>query len=269
MTIIEQSSIGKISQQTNEDAIVVTDNFIAVIDGSTSKSSHRFHPTMSNGQYCMTLVRQYIESMPADTDCQHFCHNITQYIHFVYARMQADMQKLLQQPTERMAASAAIYSQARKELWLVGDCQCLVDGTFFDNPKPYEQPVAEMRSAFIRLQLMQGKHIEDFQQHDYGRDFILPVLIDSCQHQNKTFAVIDGFPMPTGKVRILDVSQAREIVLATDGYPFLCPTLAESEQQLACQLADDPLCINRFKATKGLMHGRHSFDDRSYIRFCP
>ena len=217
----------------------------------------------------MTLVRQFIQSMPATIDCQHFCQNITAFIRFIYTRMGTDMEKLHKHPTERMAASAAIYSQWHKEVWLVGDCQCLIDGQFHDNPKPYEQPVAEMRSAYIRLQLKQGKRPTDFQQHDSGRDFVLPVLIDSCQYQNKTFAVIDGFNMPFEKVKVLDVSHAHEIILATDGYPFLFPTLAESEQAIARQLADDPLCIRHFKATKGLMLGRQSFDDRSYIRFQP
>ena len=222
---------------------------------------------MSNGQYCMMLVRQYIESMPPTTDCSHFCQNIAAYIHFFYTRKQADMQLLQSHPTERMAASAAIFSRQRREIWLVGDCQCLVDGRLYENPKPYEQFIAEMRSAYIRLQLTQGRSVSHFMAHDDGRDFILPVLTDSCKWQNKSFAVIDGFPMPTDKVPVIEVSHATEIVLATDGYPHLCPTLAQSEQQLASLLAADPLCINSFKATKGMKQGNCSFDDRAYIRF--
>ena len=37
MKIIESSIIGKKSQEACEDGMVVTDDFIAVIDGSTSK----------------------------------------------------------------------------------------------------------------------------------------------------------------------------------------------------------------------------------------
>lgn len=265
--IIEQSSIGKKSQQACEDGLVATPHFVAAIDGSTSKSHTNFHPTMTNGQFCMTLVRQYIQSMPADIDCPHFCQNIAAFIHFAYTRLGAHLDWLEKHPTERMAASAAIFSKARHEVWLIGDCQCLVDGKWHDNPKPYEQLIAEMRSAYIRLQLKQGRKSEDFQVHDDGRDFILPVLVDSCQYQNKTFAVIDGFPMPIEQVRVIDVGGASEIVLATDGYPTLLPTLEQSEQALAQQLSADPLCIEHFKATKGLMKGNCSFDDRSYIRF--
>lgn len=65
------------------------------------------------------------------------------------------------------------------------------------------------------------------------------------------------------------VSASSEIVLASDGYPFLKPTLAESEEALANQIANDPQNISSFIATKGLVEGNKSFDDRTYIRFLP
>ena len=43
MDIIESSIIGKKSPEACEDGMVVTDDFIAVIDGSTSKTpKHRY-----------------------------------------------------------------------------------------------------------------------------------------------------------------------------------------------------------------------------------
>ena len=44
-------------------------------------------------------------------------------------------------------------------------------------------------------------------------------------------------------------------------------SLEESEAALSRQLATDPLCINTYKATKGVMEGNLSFDDRAYVRF--
>ena len=166
MTIIEKSKIGKKSPETCEDGIVVTDHYIAVVDGSTSKSRQQFHPTMSNGQYCMRQVCQYIESMPADLTAEKFCRLITSYIRFLYSQYDVDMELLTEIPTERMAASAVIYSVGRKEIWMVGDCQCLVDGVLYENPKPYEEPIADMRSAFIRLALLNGSAAEEFQNVD-------------------------------------------------------------------------------------------------------
>lgn len=54
MTIYEQAYPGQARcQPVCEDGIVVTDNFVAAIDGSTSKGKKRVNPSMRNGRYCM------------------------------------------------------------------------------------------------------------------------------------------------------------------------------------------------------------------------
>ena len=111
-------------------------------------------------------------------------------------------------------------------------------------------------------------HWLDFLHHDTARDAIIPHMLETMQQQNKTYAVIDGFPIPQQYVRVITLDfQPWEIVLASDGYPFLLPTLADSEQRLERQRLEDPLNIGTFKATKAFLPGNNSFDDRSYIRF--
>lgn len=46
--------------------------------------------------------------------------------------------------------------------------------------------------------------------------------------------------------RILHVDPGDDIVLASDGYPFLEPTLDQSERALAELKASDPHLISRF-----------------------
>ena len=58
-----------------------------------------------------------------------------------------------------------------------------------------------------------------------------------------------------------------EIILSSDGYPFLKDTLAESEEQLSNILHNDPMCFRLFKTTRGVIEGNLSFDDRCYCRF--
>ena len=93
-------------------------------------------------------------------------------------------------------------------------------------------------------------------------------MLQVMQNQNKTYAVVDGFPIPEDKVPVITIGfQPNEIVFASDGYPFLCNTLAESEQKLDEQRRNDPLNIHTFKATKAFVEGNNSFDDRTYVRF--
>jgi glycerophosphoryl diester phosphodiesterase len=268
MKIIEQSVIPKSPTKKSEDGIVVTNDFIAVIDGSTSKTPYQHCPWMSNGRYTMQLVSRYIRRMPADISCQQFCEGITRAIARHYW-LRFPKQRMAEHPEERLTASAIIYSRLRREVWFLGDCHCLIGGQYYDNPKPYEQPLAEMRAAKVESLLAEGYTESQLRQtHDPAREVMIPTMLEDMKNQNVTYAVIDGFPIPQQLVPVITLDfQPWEIVLASDGYPFLAPTLAETEALLDAQRKNDPLNIGQFKATKAFVEGNNSFDDRSYIRF--
>lgn len=263
MNIIEQTIVPKNPAKKSEDGIVVTPDFIAVIDGSTSKTDRRYSFLHSNGEYAMRLISRYIRRMPKTTTCHQFCVGITEYIRKHYRRSQ--LQRLLEHPEERLTASAIVFSRLNRQLWLIGDCQCLVGNEYYDNPKPYEQELAERRAAIIRQSPTPWDH---YLSNDTARTAVIPRMLETMKQQNVSYAVIDGFPIPEQHVRIVTLDfQPWQIVMASDGYPFLCPTLAESEAKLSEQKSHDPLNIGAFKATKAFVEGNNSFDDRAYIRF--
>ena len=264
MRIIERYILGKRSDDTCEDGIVTTVNHVAVIDGSTSKTPERVNPGMQNGRFAMQLVSDVISSLPAQTTMLQFCRIVTDAIDEAYNYYQQDPDIIQQHPERRLTCSAAVYSRYHREVWLVGDCQCIVEGKYYDNAKPEEAANAEKRSRYIKEHKLS---VEEVRRHDEGRDQIISDIIASMHSQNKTYAVIDGTPIYIKGVKVIAVPVDSEVVLATDGYPFLCNTLAESEQRLSQLLVDDPLLINQFKATKAYMEGNSSFDDRAYIRF--
>ena len=264
MKIIESSIIGKKSPEACEDGMVVTDDFIAVIDGSTSKTPKHLNPDMKNGRYAMMLISEYIrEELKADASVDDFCQGVTAYIYNkVYEKLGVE-ERLKEHPEERLTASAILYSRTRNEVWMVGDCQAIIDGKLYENGKPYEQEIARKRVELIEQGLSPAE----------ARKQIEPLLIEAMlSGQNQTYTVIDGFPIYREGVKVValktkPVSSPNEVVLASDGYPFLKPTLAASEAALAEQIANDPQNIHSFIATKGIVEGNKSFDDRSYIRF--
>lgn len=288
MKIIESSIIGKKSPEACEDGMVVTDDFIAVIDGSTSKTPKHLNPDMKNGRYAMMLISEYIrEELKADASVDDFCQGVTAYIYNkVYEKLGVE-ERLKEHPEERLTASAILYSRTRNEVWMVGDCQAIIDGKLYENGKPYEQEIARKRVELIEQGLSPAE----------ARKQIEPLLIKAMlSGQNQTYTVIDGFPIYREGVKVVSVSDScsvqdtvpasdtvpcsdsvsasgtisvssSEIVLASDGYPFLEPTLAASEAALAEQIANDPQNIHSFIATKGIVEGNKSFDDRTYIRF--
>ena len=275
MQLVEQSIIAKNPKKKCEDGIVVTKDYIAVIDGSTSKTDRRFSFFRSNGRYCMQLISQYIRHAKGNQTCTQFCNGVTRAIARHYSKR--DWSRLAAHPEERLTASAIVYSRLNREIWMIGDCQCLItslsvadgkpaaEAQYYDNPKPYEQELAEQRAAII-IQSPEPK--ERFLEHDTAREAIIPRMLETMQQQNKTYAVIDGFPIPPQCVRVITLDfQPWEVVLASDGYPFLEPTLQASEERLEWQRQNDPLNIGQFKATKAFAAGFNSFDDRAYIRF--
>ncbi|MBQ8486787.1 MAG: hypothetical protein IJ533_03945 [Prevotella sp.] len=271
MNIIEQIIVPKSPNRKSEDGIVITNNFIAVIDGSTSKSARQVSRFSTNGQYAMELVSKCISKMPANTTCHQFCVLVSRSLaratsggSFLTGRWFREP-KQVPDPVDRLAASAVIFSRLRREIWMVGDCQCMVNGQLFENPKPYEAELAAKRADIIS----NSPDKSQFLINDTAREAIIPMMKQIMrQQQNVKYAVIDGTRIPEEHVPVLTLDfHPQEIVLASDGYPFLCPTLKESEAALARQLANDPLNIGTFQATKGCMKGNRSFDDRAYIRF--
>lgn len=288
MKIIESSIIGKKSPEACEDGMVVTDDFIAVIDGSTSKTPKHLNSDMKNGRYAMMLISEYIrEELKADASVDEFCQGVTAYIYNkVYEKLGVE-ERLKEHPEERLTASAILYSRTRNEVWMVGDCQAIIGGKLYENGKPYEEKIARKRVELIEQGLSPAE----------ARKQIEPLLIKAMlSGQNQTYTVIDGFPIYREGVKVVSVSDSSsvqdsvpasdsvpcsdsvsasgtipssssEIVLASDGYPFLKPTLAASEAALAEQIANDPQNIHSFIATKGIVEGNKSFDDRTYIRF--
>lgn len=272
MEIVERYTKGKRSQETNEDTITVTNNFAAVIDGATNKSLTQVDSELSNGRYVATVIKDIISEMEKDISCEQFCILVSKSIYQIYEKKHI-LDRMIIHPEERLTASVIIYSETRKQVWMIGDCQALINRELYLNPKPADSYASNIRSNYINHELRSGASVSKFLCRDTGREMVVPFIIDCCAFQNSkecdalSFSVVDGFDINLAKVRVIDIdSSTKEIVLASDGYPKLLPTLAESESELKKQLEVDPLCINRFKSTKGLINGNLSFDDRSYLR---
>ena len=242
----------------------------------------------------MLRVARTLRRAPKDISLQQFCKEATKALRSKYR--QRDLPYLAEHPEDRLAASAVIFSRLRRELWLIGDCHCLVthhsslrsaegrllpkgrkntkhstqntQPLYISNPKPDESMLAEMRAAEVRRLLDNGVTVQQLLEEDTARPIIIPKMKECMKQQNISYSVIDGFPIPLKHVRQIPLTfEPFELVLASDGYPFLLPTLAESEAALDRQRHEDPLNIGSFKATKAFMTGCNSFDDRAYIRF--
>ncbi len=272
MRVIEQRVAPKTGRSEDcEDALLHTEHFAAVVDGCTRPPHPRWQGRRP-GQIALGLIRETLEALPATLDMPAAVAELTRCL-FAYYQSLGIEQILQNAPAERPAATLAVFSAKRREVWLVGDCQCLLDGELFTQRMKLDEVLGEVRSLVLHLELLSGRTEAELMRDDPGRKFIAPLLAQQPVFQNTfrdsqyAYGVIDGFPVPPQFCRVIPVPpDARQLVLATDGYPILFPTLAESEAYLRELLRGDPLCCRDFKATKSLGPGKQSFDDRAYLR---
>lgn len=270
MKVTEQFLKSKtITESDCEDSIFVSEHFAAVIDGVTTKSTMKY-ANETSGRACSQLLKKALEDLPLKSTANRAVEFLTSAVFSMYNETGIE-EHVMNFPAERASACIAIYSKFRNELWMVGDCQCMVDKTVYSNIKPIDSILSDIRSLFIKTELKLGKTVNELQINDSGREFILPLLKRLSVFQNSitknefTYGVIDGFKIPKSEIKVINLSHPTKVILATDGYPLLFETLAQSENYLKMILKNDPLCYHLIKTTKGLKPGNSSFDDRAYL----
>jgi glycerophosphoryl diester phosphodiesterase len=272
MRIIEKNIVShKGNIEDCEDAIIVTDNFACVIDGATSKSDRLWNGNTS-GFIASRIISEAIKSLPQEVSCCEAINNLTSSIANYYRKINI-FKELHDNPIHRFSAALALYSLYYSEIWMVGDCQCMTDNELHENTLLVDNVMSNARALYLHMELLKGKATSKLLEHDTGKDFIKPLLEKQWMFQNSTidspytYGVIDGFEVPKNAVKIVEVKEGTKyIVLSSDGYPILKPSLDESERILKKIISEDPLCINLFKSTKGVMKGQVSFDDRAYVK---
>lgn len=250
---------------------MTTDDFAAVIDGSTSKGNMQWSGK-TTGRTAMELLTDSIVSLPERSTAFTALEVLTERIRRFYVQ-HGLCEEVKWNPENRLTASCVIYSHFRKEIWMFGDCLCRFNGKTYTHPKHTDRVLSEIRADILAYLIRKGHSIESLQARDLAREWILPYLKDQCAFQNTrdagpySYAVLDGFTVFPDMIRILPVSdETTELILASDGYPYLEDSLEDTERRLSALLHSDPLCYRKFKSTKGCIKGNVSYDDRSYLR---
>ncbi|MGR3765982.1 hypothetical protein [Rossellomorea sp. NS-SX7] len=269
---IEDFSVSKAgNDRTNEDGYLLTNNFALVVDGATSKGMNRYNGKTS-GQMARSLILSCVRDFQKDISAGEAFHRMNQSLMNFYLENNL-LEELKTAPYKRATASVVVYSRYRNEIWMIGDCQYMLDDELFKDEKEIDIVISNARAAFLEMEIVQGKTLDDLLEFDTGRDFVLPLLkrqylLQNTLHSQYSYSALDGFPLKESSFIVRKVPpKTKQIVLASDGYPRLFNTLQQSEEALAEIIKKDPLCFREYKSTKGLKKGNISFDDRTYLRF--
>jgi len=263
--IIEQKTISKTGNETNnEDGIFVSDNYVAVIDGATSKDSNLYEGR-TGGQVVRDIISDSLAKLNGNETSDEGVRFIQNEIEKRFSAAQFF----------HACASAVIFNVKKRRIWMIGDCQACVNGVNYTNAKIIDNITSHARAIALQAYVMDGNPESEILKNDIGREMIMPFLKLQKKFENKSgyfgYPVFNNVSMSDdilhSKIVNIDVPENAEIVLASDGYPELKPTLKESEEELQKIIDTDPLCYKTYFSTKGLKKGNVSFDDRTYIRF--
>ena len=263
--IIEQKSVSKTGNElNNEDGIFVSDNYVAVVDGATSKDSNLYEGR-TGGQVVRDIILETLAKLSGNETFTEGVRIIQNEIEKQFSATQFF----------HACASAVIFNVKKRCIWMIGDCQACVNGKKYTNNKIIDDINSRTRAMVLEAFIMDGNPESEILKNDVGREMIMPFLKLQRKFENKPgyfgYPVFNNVEMPDeilhSKIVNIDVPENSEIVLASDGYPELKPTLKESEEELANIIATDPLCYKTYFSTKVLKRGNVSFDDRTYIRF--
>ena len=263
-----------------EDAWVVTPEYACVVDGATSPTSKRWTRfNLTGGQWASQILCRAIgELSSSKITAEDIVAELTGSLHQAYQEEDGALQVMTECPEERATASLVLYSNRLQQVILVGDCQVAFlnkAGEIVQHHQPtkyIDTVTSQARACFWQAEKLN----HDFEEEDTdpGRDMIHPLLLRQRCFQNNPRAplpyrywTMDGFPIAKEGIQVITVPESvHEIILASDGYPMLYPTLDETEAYLHETITEDPMMISKYPTTKGVRKGAESFDDRTYLR---
>lgn len=263
-TLVEDALCGRDASEPCADFLALGLWAAGVVDGSSPKPG--VPSSGVGGDVVARAVAAELESLPQDVTAEEVVTLVSQAV----ARLGG--KGALDSGTRACATFAVLHAPSR-QVWRVGDPTVLVNGKIVpQRPRIGELIVARARALALREHLLAGTSVEQLRAHDLGREAVAELLVGLDRFRNNEragdlgYGAIDGSAVPPVFVEKFDLPSSEcHVVIATDGYTEVMPSLDESEALLAKRLRVDPLLIEEPPQTKGMSLLSRSFDDRAYL----
>lgn len=167
---IESTSVGKTTGH-NDDDIYIGENFAAVFDGVSNKSSIEINgKTIKIANIIVEALRkidrktapEYAKTLTFDEFVRYINMYIRKYCEYIGIDI-SDYQ---------LESTGAIYSKYHNQIWIVGDCRAVYDGKVVCNDLKIDDVYANLRAGIIRELLQAGYTKEELAKNDIAKEII-------------------------------------------------------------------------------------------------
>lgn len=164
-------SAGK-KQGKNDDDIYVGKDFAAVIDGVSNKSSILVDGKTLKISHIITEAIRKMERPDAPVYAKTL--SFEEWVKFINLYIKEYLQRHgVGEVVGKMEATGVIYSRYHNQIWLVGDCKAIYDGTVVENPLKIDEVVIDIRRKLVEGLLQEGYTEEQLMSNDVSQDIII------------------------------------------------------------------------------------------------
>jgi hypothetical protein len=267
ISVVESTVVSKHPDRVCEDVLVATGSFVAVVDGASDPTGRVFGGR-SSGCFAADVIAAAIETLPEQADARLFADRLTEAVRAAVQREAGDLDTAAPWPT----ASVVCVSQHHRQVWRIGPCWLAIGTQVFPATMPVDDAAYSFRAALNAAMLAAGTDLETILADDPGTAAARPLY--AAQHHlantvgRWSFGCINGRHVPDEHLEVFAIPLgADEVILASDGYSQIHPTLERTEQRLAELLVEDPAAMGPlWEMGKPLTSGGAGPDDRSYVR---
>ena len=268
---IEAECISKTGDEIgNCDALVITGSYIAVIDAYQARGWRSWGNHLPGGVFARTVLVEAIEKLAPGLERDE----VFTMLHEALQKAAADSMEEMEDADSIFAfpmARVMIYSVDKRQIWRLGDSPFCIDGELNQPRNEALEAAALYRASVLTRFLAKERDLYDLVNSDIGRSAIIQTIAQEDQKADGVTA-ISGNPNAKledilAHVETYDVNVDQEIIMATDGFPRILPTLDESTDWLLEEKSRDPLFINDYKALRNWGEYDAGYDDRTYVRF--
>lgn len=217
-----------------EDGLYIGKNLALVCDGVTSQTTEKIRG-LSPGQFAVRAAIAGLQKpLGASITSRELIGYLTHEVRLAIERAGAQGEKIGGHPSFVFAA----FFPKEHCIVRIRDCSYLIDGKGENPGFP-----ADIRKKEMQKRIERSKGLEE------GDEATKQQLREwQWKHRNSespskfSYAVVDGTPIPEHLIEYIDVPQnAKEVVLASDGYPAetLAMTLAETNHRYQEKMQKD------------------------------